>query len=148
MRILKIEFIEDEKFIIDYYSEEKLQSEEELKIFFKRLNTILQKKYSYELRGFYNVTIYCEEPIYVMIFENIDDFGRADFNITMLLNSVLLFEFAEEDMILGTKIYYQEKYYVELDQVKENPYLFEYGTVIFGDKVEEILARGVLMEEV
>ncbi len=148
MRVLKIEFIEDQKFIIYYDSEEKLQSEEELKIFFKRLNTILQKKYSYELRGFYNVTIYCEDPIYVMIFENIDDFGRADFNITMLLNSVLLFEFEEEDMILGTKIYYQEKYYVELEQVKENPYLFEYGTVIFGDKVEEILARGVLMEEV
>ena len=146
MRILKIEFIEDEKFLIYYYGKEKLQSEEELKIFFKALNNILQKKYHYELKGFYNVTIYCENPIYVMEFENIDDFGRADFNITMLLNSPLLVEFENEEMISGTKIYYQGKYYIELEQVKESPYLFEYGTIIFGEEVEKILAKGILIE--
>lgn len=120
-------------------------SEEKLKLFFKLLNQQLKSRYHYEFQGFYNVTIYVFQNIYIMDFDCIDDYGRADFNITMLLNSELLYEFQEEDMVEGEKIYYQGKYYVELERVYDSPYLFEYGTIIFGSRVEEVLSKGILV---
>ena len=148
MIFLKCEFIDDEHFIIYYVFGESLDSlmeEEKLKLFFKMLNQKLKSRYHYEFQGFYNVTIYVFRNVYVMDFVCVDDFGRADFNITMLLNSELLYEFPKEDMVDGEKIYYQEKYYVELERVYDSPYLLEYGNIIFGNLVEEILSGGILV---
>ncbi len=142
---MKVDFIEEEHFIIYYLCEEKPQTEEELKIFFKMINQQLLKQFHYEFHGFYNVTIYCNDSVFVMEFENIDDFGRADFNITMLLNSILLFEFDDSDMIPGDKIYYDEKYYIELEKMQTDIHLFEYGNIIYGDQVKKILNQGVLI---
>lgn len=143
---MKVDFIDEEHFII-YYVCENIpdKTEEELRIFFKMINQKLQKQYHYEFQGFYNVNIYCNDHIFVMEFENLDDFGRADFNITMLLNSVLLFEFDDSDMISGEKIYYNQKYYVELDKMKDDIHLFEYGNIVYGEEVKKILSNGILI---
>jgi hypothetical protein len=109
------------------------------------LNQELKRKYNYEFSGFYNVTIYCYKKVWVLEFNCIDDYGTADFNITMLLNSVLLYEFEDSDMVIGNKIYYQKKFYVEIDSMMDDIHLFEYGKIVYGDKVQEILHRGTII---
>lgn len=138
----------DEHFIVYYIGEDTFQTEEELKILFKMISRQLKRLYDYKLKGFYDVTIYCSGNVLVMEFENIDDYGRngeADFNITMLLNSILLYEFEDSDIILEEKIYYDYKYYVELEKMDMDIHLFEYGNIVYGKKVETILNEGILV---
>lgn len=142
---MKVDFIDDEHFIIYYLSNDKIRTEEEMKGFFKLLNYDLKHRYHYEFRGFYNVTIFCCDGLYVLDFESVDDYGSADFNITMLLNSVLLYEFEDSDIIVGEKVYYQGKFYVEAIDMIENVHFFEYGNVVYGKRVEKILNNGILV---
>lgn len=139
---MKVDFIDDDNFIIYYTSYKDLRGEEELKNLFKMLNNRLKKLYNYEFHGYYNVLIYVCKNIYVMCFENIDDFGRADFNITMLFNSSLLYELDDLDLAKGNMLYYDGKFYIDLEDVFDDIYLFERGNIIYGDLVESILSRG------
>ena len=82
----------------------------------------------------------------ILEFENLDDYGRSDFNITMLLNSVLLYEFEDEDIFKGEKVYYKDKFYVEIVDMINDVHLFEYGNVIYGRGVDEILNNGILVK--
>lgn len=142
---MKVDFVNDEHFIIYYLSNDKIRTEEEMKKFFKLLNYDLKHQYHYEFRGFYNVTIFCCDGFYVLDFESIDDYGSADFNITMLLNSVILYEFIDSDIIVGEKVYYQGKFYIEAVNMLEDIHLFEYGNLVYGERVEEVLNNGVLV---
>lgn len=142
---MKADFIDSEHFIIYYLSNESFTTEDEMKTFFKLLNYDLKHQYHYEFCGFYNVHIFCCRGLYILEFENIDDFGSADFNITMLLNSILLYEFEDSEMIVGEKIYYGGKFYVEATNMIDNIHLFEYGNIIYGNKVEEVLNNGILV---
>lgn len=143
--MIKIDFYSEDKFIIYYISDQILRTEEEMKTFFKMLNNELNKRYNYEFHGFYDVTIFCNKNLYILEFRNIDDYGRSDFNITMLLNSVLLYEFEDSDLILGEKIYYKGKYYVEIDDMIDSIYLFEYGKIVYGREIDNILNSGVII---
>ena len=129
----------------NYLSNEKFRTEDEMKAFFKLINYDLKKQYDYEFHGFYDVDIFCIEGLYVLEFENIDDYGRSDFNITMLLNTVLLYEFEDEDIYKGEKIYYQDKFYIEPFDIIDDIHLFEYGNIIYGKQVDDILNNGILV---
>ena len=142
---MKVNFIDDNHLIIYYLSSDKFRTEEEMKAFFKLLNYDLKRLYHYEFHGFYNVNIFCCEGLYILEFDNIDDYGRADFNITMLLNAVILYEFDDSDIVSGEKIYYQKKFYVEAIDMMDDIHTFEYGNLIYGTKVEEILNNGILV---
>ena len=143
---MKVDFIDNTHFIIYYLSNESFKNEEELKTLFKLLNQDLSCKYDYRFHGFYNVTIFCSNGIYIFEFENIDDYGRGDFNITMLLNSVILYEFDDSDIINGDKLFYKDKFYIEIDSYLNDIHLFEYGNIIYGEKVNEILNNGILVK--
>ena len=145
MIFLKVDFIDDEKLVIYYYYEKIIKSEEEVKVFFELFDKVLKKQYNYEFHGFYNVDIYCKDNLLVLIFDHIDDFSRKDFDVTMFVNSVLLYEFEDADFHPGSKIFYKNKYYIELDDVVDDIRLFELGNIIYGDKVEEILNCGKLI---
>lgn len=142
---MKIDFIDDEKLVIYYHYEGKIETEEEVKCFFELFDRVLKRKYDYEFHGFYNVDIYCEDNLLVLIFDHVDDFSRKDFDVTMFLNSVLLYEFEDVEFYHGSKIFYKNKYYIELDQVINDVRLFEFGNIIYGDEVEEILNNGKLI---
>ena len=143
---MKVDFIDDAHFIIYYLTNEKFRTEDEMKVFFKLLNHDLKHQCNYEFHGFYDVNIFCSDGIYVLEFENLDDYGRSDFNITMLLNSVLLYEFEDEDIFKGEKVYYKDKFYVEIVDMINDVHLFEYGNVIYGRGVDEILNNGILVK--
>lgn len=142
---MKVDFIDDNYFIIYYLTDEKYRTEEEIKLFLKLLDSDLKRMYNYKFHGFYDVNIFCSEGIYVLEFKNIDDYGRSDFDITMLLNTVLLYEFNDEDIYNGDKIYYKGKFYIEFSEIVDNIYLFEYGNVVYGKKVEEVLNNGIIV---
>lgn len=142
---MKVDFIDDDHFIIYYLTDDDFRTENEMKSFFKLLNYDLKHRYHYEFHGFYNVNIFCCKGLYVLEFENIDDFGSSDFNITMLLNSTLLYEFEDSELILGEKIYYQGKFYVEAIDMVEDIRFFEFGNVVYGRRVDEILNKGILV---
>lgn len=142
---MKVDFVDRDNFTIYYLFNDKVKTEDEMKVFLKLLNHELKSQYNYEFHGFYNVTIFCCEGLYVLKFECIDDYSSVDFDITMLLNSVLLYEFDDSDIIDGNKVYYDSKFYVEAVDMKDDIHFFEYGTVIYGDKVNEILNNGILV---
>ena len=142
---MKVDFIDQDNFVIYYIGNDYIKSEEGMRIFFKMLNNHLKKKYDYEFCGLYNVNIYCHDNVMVLVFENIDDYGQKDFDITMFVNSVLLYEFEDSELILGKKIYYEGKYYVEIENAVDDICLFEYGNIIYGNKIDEVLNRGILL---
>ena len=146
MRILRVKFLNDNDFIIYCIYDEGLKTEEEMRIFFKMLNKNLKRKYDYEFDGIYDVDIFKKNNILVLIFKYIDDFGDKDFNITMYVNSTMLYEFEEVDFYSGKKILYDNKYYIELESVMDDIRLFEFGNIICGDKVEEVLRQGILID--
>jgi len=143
---LRVDFLDDKNFIIYCIYDDSLKTEEEMKTFFKMLNKNLKRRYDYEFEGIYDVDIFKKNNIFVLVFKYIDDFGEKDFNITMYVNSTMLYEFEDVDFYFGKKIVYDNKYYIELDSVIDDIRLFEFGNIICGDKVEEVLRQGILIE--
>lgn len=116
-----------------------------MKVFFKLLNSELKVRCNYEFHGFYDVKIFCCEGLYILEFNTVDDYGKTDFDITMLLNTVILFKFSDEDIFKGEKIYYKGDFYVEAIDMIDDLHLFEYGDVVYGSDVDEILSKGILV---
>lgn len=143
--IIKVEFKDEESFTIFYITDEVFETEEEFKLFFKYLDNILKNRYNYELNGFYDVFIYFSDNLYILDFIYIDDFGNKDFNVTMYLNTTILYEFYDSDLISCKKIYYNNKYYTEIANMINDIRLFEYGNIIYGKEAEKIINRGLLI---
>lgn len=142
---LKIEFNDLDCFTVFYITDDIFSTEDEYKVLFKYLNDVLYKRYNYSLHGFYDVTIYFYKGIYVLDFELIDDYGRKDFNVTLFLNSDMLYEFEDISLIDKEKIYYDHKFYVELDNMLSDIRLYEYGKIVYGKDVDKILNEGILI---
>ena len=142
---IKVEFNSEDSFTIFYITNEIFSNEDEYKVLFKYLDDILFRKYNYVLHGFYDVTIYFYKGIYVLDFELIDDYGRKDFNVTLFLNSMILYEFEDLNLITKDKIYYEDKFYTEIDNMIDDIRLFEYGRIIYGKSVDKILKNGILL---
>lgn len=142
---MKVNFIDDDHFIVYYLSFNNLKTEEEIKTFFILLNYDLKKQCNYSFHGLYNVEILCFDDFYILDFDLVDDFGTTDFDITVLLNTVALYEFYDSDLIDDDKIYYNGKYYVEIDKMVHDIHFFEYGNVIYGKDAEVILNNGILV---
>ncbi len=142
---LKIEFNDLDCFTVFYITDDIFSTEDEYKVLFKYLNDVLYKRYNYSLHGFYDVTIYFYKGIYVLDFELIDDYGRKDFNVTLFLNSNMLYEFEDISLIDKEKIYYDNKFYVELDNMLSDIRLYEYGKIVYGKDVDKILNEGILI---
>lgn len=143
---MKVDFIDSEHFTVYYICSSKLRTEEDLKCFLKMFNNYLKQKYNYVFKGYYNVNIYNNSDMYVLVFNNIDDYGIADFNINMSLSAPILYEFTDSDIIDGRKIYYDGKFYVEIDRFISDIHLFEYGNVIVGDYVNKIINNGIIID--
>lgn len=142
---MKVDFTSDNSFVVYYLSDNNLKTEEEIKTFFLLLGYDLKKKYNYYLQGLYNVEILCFDGLYILNFDFIEDFGSTDFDITVLLNTTALYEFDDYDLVSGSKIYYDGKYYVEVEDMTHDIHFFEYGNIIYGKDVEKVLKNGILI---
>ena len=142
---LKVEFIDDDSFTIYYITSDILENEDDYRILFKYLNDELYKRYNYSLAGFYDATIYVNNQVYILVFDRLDYYDRRDFNITILLNSIILYRFEDIDLIPNDKIYYRGYFYTEIDNIVGDIRLFEYGDIIYGKDTKEVLNRGILI---
>lgn len=142
---MKVNFFNDDRFEIFCVYDDDLVDEASVKSFFKLLSKRLISRYDYEFSGYYDVTIYRNSKVIVLIFDREDDYGRADFNITLLLNSMLLYEFEDEDIFSDNKIYYKRKYYCEANEVEDRIDFFEFGDIVYGNYVDEVLSKGVMI---
>lgn len=142
---LKIMFTNTDSFTAYYITNDIFETEDDYRILFKYLNDTLYKRYNYCMHGFYDVTIYYYKGIYVLEFELIDDYGRKDFNVTLFLNSHMLYEFTDMNLVDKKKLYYQDKFYTEIDNIIDDIRLFEYGNIVYGNTVDKIIKNGILL---
>lgn len=142
---LKIEFNSEDDFIIYYICEDSFENEDDYRILFKYLNDELYKRFDYTFEGFYDVYIYTKKGIYIFEFNRIDDYGRKDFNVTLFQNSNILYKFEDIDLVAGNKAYYKGYFYVEIEDVLDDIRLFEYGSIVYGKEVNEVLNKGLLL---
>lgn len=139
---LKIEFKDTDSFIIYYITDQIYEEISEYKSLFKYLNEELSKRYNYSFDGLYDVFVYNKGSVYILEFEYVDSYGDKDFNVTIFLNSKILYEYEDLDLDC-CKIYYKGKYYTDINNIKDDIRLFEYGNIIYGKEVDEILNRGI-----
>lgn len=145
MILLKVSFFDEDHFIVQLESSIDATSKQNILLLLKMICIHLKKAYHCKIKGYYEVVIYRNQGYYVCCFEKEDDGSQIDFNITLYLNSVLLYEFDDDEYFLGPKIIYQNKYYVELEEVINRIDYLEYGRVVYGKEVDSILEKGILL---
>ena len=143
---IKISFKDDDTFTIFYLTEKEYLEEADFKELFKTFNIKLISKYDYRFHGFYEVNIYHNKGIYIFDFEFIETYPENDFDVTLVLDSDILYEFEDSDLVDGKKIYYKDKYYVEIGKMIDNIKLFEYGNIIYNEYVNKILKLGIIID--
>lgn len=126
-------------------SEIDITNRNNLGILLKQIGIHLRNKYHYLLDGIYDVEAYQCRDYFVFEMEKVGEYSSIDFNISFHPNSSMLFEFDDEDYILGRKYFYEGKYYVDLSLV--SPYFdcFEFGIVLYKEEVEKILKEAIVV---
>ncbi len=105
----------------------------------------INHRYKLNLSGFYKIKAYFN--IKIGLFLNvikIDDnefSNEADFRIILFQNEKFLFETEEYDFIKNTPNirYYNNKFYVDIEQIDNINKLIDMGRIIYGDDAKEIL---------
>ena len=143
---IKVDFKDEDSFTIYYITNEIYENEEEFKGLFKYLNNYLEENYDKGFNGYYDVDIYYNKGIYILEFNYIDSYSNNDFNVTVFLNDTILYEYEDMDLISKEKIYFDRKFYTEIENIINDIRLFEYGNIIYGKKVKKILNRGILFD--
>ena len=138
---LKITFINDLDFTVIYHGAINY-TEDEILSFFKLIGKKLKIIYNYLFLGSYKVNIYEKDSFLILNFINTCSRGKIDFDVTLFTNSVLLYEFYDFDYVSSEKIFYDGKYYVELDKVIDKFNFLEMGNIVYGEEVEIILRNG------
>lgn len=147
MIILKIEVI-DENSLVIYYSlifDNILEYKtEDIKSFIQMLVIRLRKNYHLDLKGYYHLNVYINK-IAILEFERIDDYeDEIDLNIIIHTNTPVLVELEDYFLFPGRKYYYQEKYYLPIEQIQYEKYI-EFIKFIYGKKAKNILNCGNLV---
>lgn len=141
-KCINIEFNDKDSFTVFYITRKDYNTEDDYKEVFKEINDVLIRKYDIKFNGLYDVYIYKYSGIYILDFIYVEDYGSRDFNVTVYLNSKILYEFYDSDLFTGNKIYYDNKYYTDIDNVVNDIRLFEYGNIIYGNDVDRIISKG------
>jgi hypothetical protein len=144
---LKVEFSDLDHFVVTYYDEVCLMNEEAVLLFIKMIGKHLEKVYHYTFIGSYHLLVYWKEKVTILEFEHLSSLGKVDFDVELLLNSSILYEFEDSSYLPGKKWYYQGKYYVNFDDLEDRIDLFEQGKLVYGKKAKEVAEHWVLVGE-
>lgn len=144
MVYLKVEFKDKDCFTVIYYDEVSLSDEETILLFIKMISHHLEKVYHYIFSGSYRLLIYWKTRVVIMEFSQISPLGKVDFDVDLLLNSTVLFEFEDFYYLEGKKWFYQGKYYVDYDRLNDKFDLFEYGRLVYGEEAKKVMNNGRL----
>ena len=141
-KCINTKFNDEDSFTVFYITRKDYNTEDDYKEVFKEINDVLIRKYNIKFNGLYDVYIYKYPGIYVLDFIYVDDYGSRDFNVTVYLNSKVLYEFYDSDLCSGDKIYFDNKFYVGVDRVIDDIGLFEYGNIVYGEYADKIISKG------
>ena len=122
-------------------------NEEAVLLFIKMIGKHLEKVYHYTFIGSYHLLVYWKEKVTILEFEHLSSLGKVDFDVELLLNSSILYEFEDSSYLPGKKWYYQGKYYVNFDDLEDRIDLFEQGKLVYGKKAKEVAEHWILVGE-
>ena len=142
---LKVEFLDQDILNVEMMSQIDIENRNNLGLILKEIGIYLNRKYHYLLDGIYDVECYQCGKYFIFEMEWESDYPTIDFNITFHPNSRMLLEFMDSEYFFRKKYYYQGNYYMELPRVLDKTYCFEFGKVIYGEAVDEVLKNGVMI---
>lgn len=109
---------------------------------------IINNRYKLYLSGFYKIKAYFNKKaglfLNVIKIDDSDFSNDADFRIILFQNEKFLFEVEDYDIIetIPKKIFYKDKFYVDIDDIENINSLIDMGKVIYGDDAKEVLEKG------
>ncbi len=152
---MKVEVINDDDFdvFINCYNFKDIHIfvKDDILALIKDYIIIINKRYRLNLSGFYKVKSYYNKKI--GLFLNIikiddNDFSdEADFRIILFENEKFLFEVEDYDLVkdIKNKVYYNDMFYVDVNDISSLNNLIDMGRIIYGDDVKKILFLGKMI---
>lgn len=128
-----------------YFKNTDFEKKIELISIIKDLIAKMDYRYKLSLNGFYKIKVYPYKKIGVFLdIIKIDDnefSNGADFRIVVYQNEKFYLE-TDNYEILDPKIekrYYRDKFYINLDDIKDINKIIDLGNIIYGNDVKEMI---------
>ncbi len=148
---LKIEMLNEEDmnvFVNQFYFDDfYMKDKDDLLMIIRDIILKIDRRYHLNLSGFYKIKAYVNQKIGAFLnLIKIDDnefTNEVDFRIIIYKNEKFLLETEEYNLCKeATNRYYNGKFYIDIDEIDNcNKYL-DMATIIYGDDVKKIMARG------
>lgn len=153
---MKVEIINEEDIDVFinpcHFNEINLNDKESLLKEIKIILTKIDSRYKLNLSGFYKIKVYPHKKIGIFLnIIKIDDneFNQeADFRIIIYPDEVFYFETEEYDIIPKTtqKRYYQGKFYINIEDIKDITSIIDMGKIIYGQDAKKILMKSKIIK--
>ncbi len=148
---MKVEIISKDKLVIYinniFFRGETWDSKEDIVRIIKNYIIRLKNNYHIELKGFYKVKVFLNKRVgtFVEMERLDDDYDNIELRIIVDLKEKLYFKFDDFDDIPDDTnyIYYDNYYYVDIDDIKDNILSFvEKGEIKYERSISDILWNG------
>lgn len=150
---MKVERINEELFDIFinfcYFKNVDLSNKIDLINVIKELLVKIDSRYNLNINGFYKIKVYPKDKIGIFLnIIKIDDnefSSGSDFRIVIYSNEKFLLE-TDNYEILDQNIlkkYYNGKFYIDIDDIKNIYNIIDMGNIIYGKAVKKILTESI-----
>lgn len=115
--------------------------------FIKEYILIINTRYRLNLCGFYKIKSYFNKSVGLFLnIIKIDDnefSNDIDFRIILFNNEKFLFEVEDYDLIknVSSTMYYNNKFYVDVEDMTDLDKLIEMGRIIYGEEVKQVISN-------
>ena len=131
-----------------YLDDDQMDDKEPLLLNIRDIITKIDQRYHLNLSGFYKIKAYVNKKVGLFLnIIKIDDNefnNEVDFRIVLFKNEPFLLELDEySDLDFNfSKKYYNDKFYVNIDDLGDYIKYSDMGNIVYGDYAKEVLARG------
>ncbi len=152
---MKVEKINDELinayFNTFYFKQIDLNNKLELVEIIKDLIKKIEVRYSIYLSGFYKIKVYPNQKLGVFLnIIKIDDnefSNTTDFRIVIYPNEKFFLETEYYELFPNSKIrYYDNKFYIDSDDIENIDTITDMINVIYGNEVKEMLNNSIIIK--
>lgn len=144
---MKVEIINSEYLTVFlnkcYFDEIDLEKKSDIIACIKDIISKIDSRYRLDLNGFYKIKVFSNKKlgVYLDIIKIDDnDFNdRADFRIVIYQDSNFYLEMDVCDIKnIDEKIYYNNNFYININDINNIDKYMDYGQIIYGDRAKEI----------
>lgn len=144
---MKVEIINSEYLTVFlnkcYFDEIDLEKKSDIIVCIKDIISKIDSRYRLDLNGFYKIKVFPNKKlgVYLDIIKIDDnDFNdRADFRIVIYQDSNFYLEMDVCDIKnIDEKIYYNNNFYININDINNIDKYMDYGQIIYGDSAKEI----------